>query len=124
MKRAIVMTALLGAVGLCSGGAQAQRLSPMTAEKFGRICTSEKGAALCDAYISGVSDAAALAHLNDRSEGAAAPAAFCVPANTPTPEMRTKVVAWLKGHKAVWSKPVGESVFAALHDAYPCGGAR
>lgn len=117
----LVLTVAVAVLG--ANAAKAQRLSSMTTEKFGRICTSGKGAALCDAYLSGVADAGALAHLNDKAAGSAdAPAAFCVPSGTTTAAMRAKVVGWLKDHKAVWSKPVGESVVAALHDAYPCSG--
>ena len=101
--------------------AHAQRISPMTAEKFGKICTSNSGGAICDAYISGIADAGALAHLNDKAEGdASAVSGFCVPDSASTVSIRGHVVSWLRAHRDVWDQPVGKGVFAALHDSYPC----
>ncbi|WP_256887814.1 Rap1a/Tai family immunity protein [Acidomonas methanolica] len=125
--RTIIAGLFLSTVALSAGSAFAQRLSPMTAEQFGRICTSEKLLEVCDAYISGVADAGALAHLNDKAGGdSASVAGFCIPAGATTPSMRGHIVSWLRAHRDVWKKPVGESVFAALHDSYPCasGGAK
>ncbi|MCH4089837.1 Rap1a/Tai family immunity protein [Acetobacter sp.] len=115
-------TVLLLASGLfAADAAMAQRVSPMTSGNFGRICTRPAGASVCDAYISGVADAGALAKINDRNEGDPnAPAGFCVPATETSATMRGKVITWLKAHKDVLQKPVGEGVFAALHDSYPC----
>lgn len=123
MSRASVFsTLLLLAAGLVSAdAAMAQRVSPMTVGSFGRICSRPAGASVCDAYISGISDAGVLAKINDRNEGDPnAPAGFCVPQTETGVSMRGKVVSWLKVHKDTWDKPVGEGVFMALHDAYPC----
>ncbi|CAI9120840.1 Rap1a/Tai family immunity protein [Brytella acorum] len=103
--------------------AHASRISPMTAEKFGKICTSKSGGAICDAYISGIADAGALATLNGKAEGdAGAVSGFCVPDDASTASMREHVVSWLRAHRDVWDKPVGKGVFAALHESYPCSG--
>ncbi|MFT8670692.1 Rap1a/Tai family immunity protein [Acetobacter orientalis] len=120
MKRAALFalgTALLVPTGLV----HAQRISPLQTGNFARICSKPAGASICDAYITGVADAGALAKINDKNEGdAAAPAGFCVPTTETASVMRGKVVAWLKDHSDSLSKPVGESVFRALHDSYPC----
>lgn len=126
------MIGRLGATGVLltlafAAPAHAQRLSPLTAEKFGQICSSPKGTMICDAYITGMADAGALAKLNAKSEGdSAAVAGFCVPDGETAAGMRSHVVSWLKTHRDVLSQPVGKSVFAALHDSYACpvGGAK
>lgn len=115
----------VAATSLFASVADAQRVSPMTAGNFGRICSKPAGGQICDAYITGMADAGALAKVNDRNEGDAnAPAGFCIPQAETGVAMRGKVVAWLKGHQDSLSKPVGEGVFMALHDSYPCGGAK
>ncbi|MBV1836582.1 Rap1a/Tai family immunity protein [Acetobacter estunensis] len=121
MRRTALLIAALGLFG--AEAAHAQRVSPLTAGSFGRICTrgAAAGNEICDAYISGMADAVALAKINDRNEGDPnAPAGFCVPASETGPSMRSKVIAWLRAHRDVLQKPVGEGVFMALHDAYPC----
>ncbi|MBS0979900.1 Rap1a/Tai family immunity protein [Acetobacter thailandicus] len=112
---------LAGALLLASQGvAHAQRVTPMTAGRFGKICSSASGHALCDAYISGMADSVALATLSARNEGHNEAADFCIPVSEDAASMRSKVVAWLKGHTDTLSRPVGEGVFRALHDSYPC----
>jgi len=122
LKRALMVAVLAGCV---ASPALAQRVSPMMAGKFLQICSSSGGAQICDAYISGIADAGALSKVSGRNEGdAGAVAGFCIPRTVTGTEMRAKVVTWLRGHNSVLSAPVGEGVFAALHDAYPCGGAK
>ena len=120
MKRLV----LLGLGGMLAAPtlAHAQRISPMKAGTFGQICTQPAKVGVCDAYLSGMIDAGTLSKINDTNQGdAKAPAGFCVPASETTPAIRAKVVSWLKQHSDALGKPVGESVFLALHDAYPCG---
>lgn len=121
-RSSVFSSAFLLAVGLLAAdAAMAQRVSPMTVGNFGRICSRPAGASVCDAYISGLADAGTLAKINDRNEGDPnAPAGFCVPQAETGVAMRGKVVSWLKAHKDTWQKPVGEGVFMALHDSYPC----
>lgn len=115
------LTAVLAAGLFVASAAEAQRVSPMRAGNFGRICSRAASVQTCDAYISGMADAGALAKVNDRNQGdAKAPAGFCIPQAETGTAMRGKVVSWLKEHKDVLEKPVGEAVFMALHDAYPC----
>lgn len=119
MKRFVLIA--LGGVLLAPAAAHAQRISPMQAGNFARVCSKSAGASVCDAYITGMADAGALAKINDKNEGDAnAPAGFCIPASENAASMRSKVISWLKGHSDSLSKPVGESVFRALHDSYPC----
>jgi len=122
LKRTLMVAAL--AVGVASP-ALAQRVSPLTAGKFLEICSRSAGTQICDAYISGIADAGALSKVSGRNEGdAGAVAGFCIPRGVAGAEMRAKVVVWLRGHQSVLTAPVGEGVFAALHDAYPCGAAK
>lgn len=120
MKR-FLLTALGVAALLPVTNAHAQRVSPLKTGNFARICSKPAGASVCDAYITGVADSGALAKINDRNEGdASAPAGFCVPSTESAASMRGKVLGWLKAHSDSLSQPVGESVFRALHDSYPC----
>ncbi|ATU72431.1 hypothetical protein CFR78_14070 [Komagataeibacter rhaeticus] len=114
------------AVGLPAAHASAQRVSRMTGEQLGSLCTKPAGTGICDAYISGVADSAALAHLFERNaeKDAKDISAFCIAPATPTADMRTKVVGWMKDHRDTLSRPAGEAVFTALHESYPCGGGK
>ncbi|QEO18319.1 Rap1a/Tai family immunity protein [Acetobacter vaccinii] len=109
-------------VAICAPGlAQAQRVSPMKAGNFARICARATGHSVCDAYLSGLADGVSLSKISARNEGDAnAPAGFCVPVQETTDAMRAKVLTWLKAHTDALNKPVGESIFTALHDSYPC----
>nr|WP_298798854.1 Rap1a/Tai family immunity protein [uncultured Acetobacter sp.] len=119
MKR-FALIALGGAL-LAPTLAHAQRISPMQTGNFLRLCTRAAGATVCDAYITGMADAVSLSKINDRNEGdSSAPAGFCVPTSENGAAMRVKVLAWMKTNSEAMSKPVGESVFKALHDSYPC----
>ncbi|MFT8417329.1 MAG: Rap1a/Tai family immunity protein [Acetobacter sp.] len=119
MKR-LALIALAGALAPPSL-AHAQRLAPMKAAAFGKMCSTASTRTACDAYLSGLTDGVTLAQINGHNNGdAAAPTGFCVPANEDIAAMRTKVLTWLKAHTDSLGKPVGESVFTALHDSYPC----
>lgn len=124
MKR--VACLVLGAAILAPAGlAHAQRVSSLQTGNFARICSRPAGISVCDAYITGMADAGALAKINDKNEGdASATAGFCIPTAENAASMRGKVLAWLKGHSDSLSKPVGESVFRALHDSYPCSASK
>ncbi|KAB8124963.1 hypothetical protein D3W54_13005 [Komagataeibacter medellinensis] len=114
------------AAGLPAIHASAQRVSRMTGEQLGTLCTKPAGTGICDSYISGVADAGALDHLFVRNaeKDAKDVAAFCITPETPTADMRTKVVGWMKAHREGLSRPAGEVVFTALHESYPCGGGK
>lgn len=102
--------------------ARAQRITPMQTDSFARICSRPTGHSLCDAYLSGLADGATLSKLNSSAAGdTGAVAAFCVPVSETTASIRDKVLVWLKAHTDALSHPVGESIFKALHDTYPCG---
>lgn len=119
MKR-LVLIALAGALAV-PGLAHAQRLAPMKAGAFGKMCSTTATRTACDAYLSGLTDGVTLAQINGHNNGdASAPTGFCVPATEDIAAMRTKVLTWLKAHTDSLGKPVGESVFTALHDSYPC----
>ncbi|MDG6094469.1 hypothetical protein LOC54_04965 [Acetobacter sp. AN02] len=121
LVRILSCAALLSGASLSAGEAMAQRVSPMTGGSFGRICSRPAGAQICDAYISGMADGGALSKINDTThDDSGAPAGFCIPQTETGTAMRTKVVAWLREHKDAQARPVGEGVFTALHDAYPC----
>lgn len=119
MKR-LALIALAGALA-APGLAHAQRLAPMKAGAFGKMCSTTATRTACDAYLSGLTDGVTLAQINGHNNGdASAPTSFCVPAAEDIAAMRTKVLTWLKAHTDSLGKPVGESVFTALHDSYPC----
>ncbi|MCP1211715.1 Rap1a/Tai family immunity protein [Acetobacter okinawensis] len=119
MKR-LALIALAGALAV-PALAQAQRLAPMKAGALGKMCSTTATRTACDAYLSGLTDGVTLAQINAHNSGdAAAPTGFCVPASEDIAAMRAKVLAWLKAHSDSLAKPVGESVFTALHDSYPC----
>ena len=102
--------------------ARAQRKTPMPTDSFARIPTRQTGHSLCDAYLSGLADGATLSKLNSKAAGdTGAVAACCVPVSETTASIRDKVLIWLKAHTDALSHPVGESIFKALHDTYPCG---
>ena len=119
MKR-LALIALAGALAM-PGLAHAQRLAPMKAGTLGKMCSSAATRTACDAYLSGLTDGVTLAQINAHNTGdTTPPAGFCVPATEDIAAMRTKVLTWLKAHTDSLAKPVGESVFTALHDSYPC----
>lgn len=102
--------------------AMAQRITPMQTDSFARICSRPTGHSLCDAYLSGLADGVTLSKLNSSAAGdTAATAGFCVPVSETTASIRGKVLVWLKANTDALSHPVGESLFKALHDTYPCG---
>lgn len=116
----LALIALVGTLA-APGLAHAQRLAPMKANAFGKMCSAASGRTACDAYLSGLTDGVTLAKINAHNEGdASAIAGFCVPAAEDIAAMRAKVISWLKAHPDSLPKPVGESVFTALHDSYPC----
>ncbi|GBQ31823.1 hypothetical protein HLH34_13395 [Gluconacetobacter azotocaptans] len=111
--------------GLPASSALAQRVSPLQGGRFLQLCSRAPSIGICDAYISGVADAVALTHVYDKNEGdKAAPTGFCVASGVTSADMRSKVVAWLKGHTDKLTSPVGGLVFTALHESYPCGGSK
>ena len=105
--------------------AQAQRVSPMPAGRFMQLCTSSSrgGVEICDAYITGMADSFALMQkLRGGSGGNPSGQGVCVPGDTAGSEMRRRVVAWARGHRDRMRGQVGEVVYQALHDSFPCGG--
>ncbi|WP_130731682.1 Rap1a/Tai family immunity protein [Komagataeibacter xylinus] len=106
--------------------ASAQRVSRLSGEQLGSLCTKPAGTGICDSYISGVADAGALDHLFERNaqKDDKDAAAFCITPATPTADMRGKVVNWMKAHRDGLNRPAGEVVFTALHESYPCGGGK
>lgn len=124
------MTALLlvagGTAALSASAAQAQRISPMMAGRFAQICNSARGGQeICDAYITGMADSYALVQKTARiSGGGQIKPDICVPVDTTGPAMRGRVVSWIDGHKDRMRNKVGEVVYLALHDSYPCDAAK
>ena len=111
------------AVVLCAPEfAHAQRLFAMKAGKFAQICASRSGRGVCEAYLDGIADGESLSYLAAHNNGdKSAFEGFCIPTTEKTAQMRDKMLTWLNNHKESLEKPVGESVFTALHNAYPCG---
>lgn len=125
------MVALLlaagGGIALSAPAAQAQRISPLVAGRFAQICGSKArgGQEICDAYISGMADGYALVQKTGRVSGAGQiKPDICVPTDTTGPAMRGKVVSWIQAHQDRMRNKVGEVVYLALHDSYPCDAAK
>ncbi|WP_428390647.1 Rap1a/Tai family immunity protein [Lichenicoccus sp.] len=119
------MTSFLAAALLLSAGAaHAQRVSPMQAGRFAQYCRSPRngGQQICDAYITGMADSFALIQkLPGGSSGDLRKAGICVPRTASGAAMRQAVMSWLGSHQNMLGKQVGETVYYALHDTYPCG---
>ncbi len=114
--------AVWGAAALSAPAAHAQRISPMVAGRFVQFCNAPRGGQqVCDAYISGMADSYALVQKTARtSNGGAIKPDICVPTSTSGAAMRGMVVSWIEAHKDRMSNKVGEVVYLALHDSYPC----
>ena len=112
------------ALSLSAGGtAQAQRVSPMQAGRFVQFCTSPRngGQQICDAYITGMADSFALMQKLGTEQGKSG---ICVPRTASGSAMRGMVLSWIDGHKERLRDQVGEVVYTALHDSFPCDGGR
>ncbi|MBO6036959.1 MAG: hypothetical protein IJ934_02210 [Acetobacter sp.] len=119
MKRFALLC--LGVVLCAPELAHAQRLASMKTGKFAHICSNASGYSVCDAYLGGIADGEALSYLAAHNNGDKnALEGFCIPSDETTAKMRDKVLTWIKAHKDSLEKPVGESVFTALHESYPC----
>ncbi|WP_428376725.1 Rap1a/Tai family immunity protein [Lichenicoccus sp.] len=112
------------AVACLSPASQAQRVSMMPAGKFLQICSSPHGVPACDAYLAGMADSFALIQsVAEKSSGEVKlKPQICIPKTIATADMRGSVVSWLKSHQERLHSQVGESVYEALHTAYPCNG--
>lgn len=101
--------------------AYAQRITQIKAGNFLKLCKSQTTVKICDAYISGLADSAALSSVYEKNEGdVKTPIGFCIAPSVSGKEMINKVGAWLSNHPDWLSKPLGAAVFTALHEAYPC----
>ena len=123
------MTALVlaacGAAILTAPQARAQRASPMLASRFVQICNTPRGNGqqICDAYITGMADSFALvqAMAAKSTDGQIKfNPMICIPRTTTGEAMRGMVISWIAGHRERLRDQVGEVVFLALHDSYPC----
>ncbi len=106
-----------------AGPARAQRVSPMQAGRFVQFCNSPRngGQQICDAYITGMADSFALMqHLG----AAPGKSDICVPRTATGSTMRGMVLSWIDSHKERLRDQVGEVVYTALHDSFPCDGAK
>ncbi|CAP55901.1 Rap1a/Tai family immunity protein [Gluconacetobacter diazotrophicus] len=113
------------AVASLPSSAMAQRVSTLKGGRFLEFCSRAPSVAICDAYLSGLADAVALTQVYDKNQGdKTTPTGFCIAPGATSAEMRGHVVTWLHGHSDQLSKPVGELVFTALHESYPCGGGK
>ena len=103
--------------------ARAQRVSPMQAGRFVQFCNSPRngGQQICDAYITGMADSFALMQKLGADQGKSG---ICVPRSASGATMRGMVVSWIDGHRDRLRDQVGEVVYTALHDSFPCDGAK
>ncbi len=120
--------AACGAIAVAAPQAQAQRISPMPAGSFLRFCNSPSngGQKICDAYITGMADSFALMQKLSAADGgsSAASRSICVPITASGESMRGMVVSWIASHRDKLRNKVGEVVYTALHESYPCDSAK
>ncbi len=125
MSRRMTVLAVAGcALSLSlAGPARAQRVSPMQAGRFVQFCDSPRngGQQICDAYITGMADSFALMQ---KLGAAQDKTGICVPRTASGAAMRGMVISWIGGHRERLRDQVGEVVYTALHDSFPCGGAK
>lgn len=112
--------ALLVGVAL-AGPAQAQRLSKIDGGALTKLCTGRTPVG-CDAYVSGVADAAELLGRSNPEPTEHDAVRFCIPADTTGTALRGTVTAWADGHDADLKLPAAMLVVHALHASYPCKG--
>ena len=103
--------------------AGAQRVSPMQAGRFVQFCDSPRngGQQICDAYITGMADSFALMQHLGGDQGKSG---ICVPRPAAGAALGGLGGSGGGGHKERLRDQVGEVVYAALHDSFPCDGAR
>lgn len=117
----LVPLAILAMAVTAGTGAEAQRVSKITAGKLAGICGSPQGVGMCDAYIAGVADALAGArHFEAAASNGADAGATCIPSEVSTATLRSTVGDYLRGHPDLRGKPAAVPVVDALHAAYPC----
>ncbi len=124
-RTALLLLAACGAASLLTDPARAQRVSPMPAGRFMQFCSTPRngGQPICDAYITGMADSFALMQkLPGGQNQAQIQAGICVPRTASGAAMRNIVVSWIAGHQDRLRNQVGEVVYQALHDSYPCNG--
>jgi hypothetical protein len=101
--------------------ARAQRLSPVTGEALMKLCSSKTPVG-CDAYVSGVSDAAELLGRSATDPSDRSSAQFCIPQDVVGSALRQTVIAWAQAHPEDGKQAAGTLVFHAFHASFPCKG--
>ncbi|MCQ8276883.1 hypothetical protein NFI95_00265 [Acetobacteraceae bacterium KSS8] len=124
-KYGLILAALAtaGVSGGLSGGAFAQaqggRLSHLQAGALQRFCQSPQTVKVCDAYVSGVSDAITLV---ETAAGPNVARDVCIPGPTTAQQMRGVLLGYLSKHPDRLSSDVGPVTYDAFKAAFPCGG--
>ena len=93
-----------------AGGAMAQRQSKVDGNKLLSLCTGPTGKTGCEAYLSGVSDAA----------GELGTGKVCIPPAVTTAQMRDVVVKYLKDHPGDREMKAGTLTLRAFSSAFAC----
>ncbi len=111
------------ALSLSCGVAQAQdrpmgRLTHLPAGRLLALCQSPRTSAVCDAYVSGISDGITLV---ETAAGPGAARRVCIPQASGI-QLRGALVAWMSKHPDRMSADVGPVAYDALAEAFPCGG--
>jgi hypothetical protein len=106
--------------------AQNARESGLTGQTLVKLCTPNDAKSLegCEAYINGVADSAffyqTLRPANG-SKGPPLPGYICIPYNTPSRELRDKILGFIKDKADQGDRAAGGVILTALKAAYPCG---
>lgn len=117
--------AILAAATLAgTGPAHAQRQSGKTGQMLAQLCTGDaSGIDACDAYISGIADAAYFyqeLRPADGSKGARLPGYICIPPAVTGTQLRGVVVEFTRKRADQAGRAAGGVVLRALDDAYHC----
>ncbi len=115
----LAAVATFGMSGAAFAEAQGGRLSHLPAGALQRFCQSPQTVKVCDAYVSGVSDAITLV---ETAAGPNVARDVCIPGPTTAQQMRGVLLGYLSKHPDRLSNDVGPVTYDAFKAAFPCGG--
>ena len=123
MTRSPILAGVLVAGATMAGAAQAQdrpvgRLTHLSAGRLLALCQSPRTAAVCDAYVSGISDGITLV---ETAAGPNAARRVCIPQASGV-QLRGALVGWMSKHPDRQSSDVGPVAYDALAETFPCAG--
>ena len=113
---ALLWLGIAGAASAESPTGPRGRLTHLPASRLLALCQSPRTGAVCDAYVSGISDGITLV---ESASGPDIARKVCVPEANGN-QLRGAVVGWMSKHPERLSSDVGPVVYDAMADAFPC----